>query len=158
MISPPDSVIRAISRNMDLFAPHYDIMAFLVKLLFNYYFMNSSHYPSLELCKKLTEIGFPISEKFWQYWKICDAFHDCMIHSEASVCPSVMEVLDVMPTIWWDTPKIVKNYLWWYVAYEWENHEIIWAWWNKWQCDNLPNALAEMILWLHENNYISFSK
>ena len=24
--------------------------------------------------------------------------------------------------------------------------------------DTLPNALAEMILWLHENKYISFTK
>lgn len=63
--------------------------------------MNSSHYPSLELCKKLTEIGFP---------KNTDAvFHknldDNPRHWDSStmqrihyyVCPSVMEMLDVIP-------------------------------------------------------------
>jgi hypothetical protein len=66
-----------------------------------------------------------------------------------------MELLDEMPTLWWDTPKIVKNYIWWYVVYEWENNDIIWEWWNKWQCDTLPDALAEMYLWLKENNYLT---
>jgi len=128
--------------------------------------MNTSHYPSLELCKKLTEIGFPITEKFWQYWKICDAFHDCMIHSEASVCPSVMEMLDVMP----------QSIIEWVLQISHDCHDdgswdLYWAVeysaWQSWSfpmesCDDdkwwLPNALAEMVIWLHQNNYISFNK
>lgn len=60
--------------------------------------MKTEHYPSLELCQKLTDIGFPVCDHFWQYGKICNSWHDAMIFSEASVCPSVMEMLDVIPT------------------------------------------------------------
>ena len=51
--------------------------------------MNPLHYPSIELCKKLTEAGFPETEyKPTQY-----------LNSEFNeyVCPSVMELLDEMP-------------------------------------------------------------
>ena len=104
---------------MDLFAPHYDIMALLVKLLFNHYFMNSSHYPILELCKKLTEAGFPRttmftqqSSSFMENWylvmntKIRDEIFNPKCFENWSttadmkkeiVYPSVMELLDEMP-------------------------------------------------------------
>ncbi len=74
-------------------------------------------------------------------------------------CPSVMEMLDFMP----DT--IAQEYLlnfWknndrqYWVTYEEVNWHQIWESW-KW-FETLPNALAEMILWLHENKYITFIK
>lgn len=135
----------------------------------NYFFtrkdMNTTHYPSLELCKKLTEIGFPISEKFWQYWKICDTFHDCMIHSEASVCPSVMEMLDVMPR---DINVWPHEYTWnitpyWFTYAPNQSHSTdkIPFFATDMSDDSAgisidPNAFAEMILWLHDNKYLTF--
>ncbi len=118
--------------------------------------MKTEHYPSLELCKKLTEIGFPttfqhIGDSGWTViW--CGEIPEWMY-----VSPSVMEMLDVMP----DT--IAQEYLlnfWknndsqYWVQYEEVNGHSIWECW-KW-FSNLPNALAEMILWLHENKYITF--
>lgn len=117
--------------------------------------MNTSHYPSLELCKKLTEIGFttandsdisfPITEmsyhngriiknEYTEFWAIKNWFS----------CPSVMEMLDVMPL---GAFKITYA-LNWTIRHD---SDFVTVW-------ELPNALAEMILWLHENNYISFSK
>lgn len=63
--------------------------------------MNTSHYPSLELCKKLTESGFPDTE----YNYIQDINGDTIVitHPEydtenfISICPSVMELLGEMP-------------------------------------------------------------
>lgn len=107
--------------------------------------MNTSHYPSLELCKKLTEIGFPETEyKPTQY-----------LNSEFNeyVCPSVMEMLDVMPRTIEKNMFLECNHRYvWYVNryYDTSVHEICWS--DK----TLPNALAEMILWLKENNYINF--
>lgn len=69
--------------------------------------MNSLHYPSLELCKKLTEIGFPFTEnqllnreavclKCWSVppWPMrcnCEYEEWIKIHF---VYPSAMEMLD----------------------------------------------------------------
>lgn len=128
----------------------------LIHLYFN---MKTEHYPSLELCKKLTEIGFPESKYFYlaDWIKESDWFiwttDEPHIYFNA-VCPSVMEMIDIIPDsihdkIWqkkW--LEIGKKF----VAYStnWMAvHMVDWP---------IPNALAEMILWLHENNYISFTK
>ena len=116
--------------------------------------MNSQHYPSLELCKKLTEIWFPttfqhIGDSGWTViW--CGEIPEWMF-----VSPSVMEMLDVIP---WEIKEhylsIVKQMNGQYdICYQelfvsWELHNTEWT---------LPNALAQMILWLHENKYISFN-
>ena len=72
--------------------------------------MNANHYPSLELCKKLKEIGFP--NKTMLSWcdfsmnraegvnpKITDVELGTPRREDKfiAVCPSVMEMLDVIP-------------------------------------------------------------
>lgn len=54
--------------------------------------MNTSHYPSLENCKKLTEIGFP--ETY-----ITREDESILPPDEIGryVCPSVMEMLELCP-------------------------------------------------------------
>ncbi len=124
--------------------------------------MTSLHYPSLELCKKLTEAGFPRTEyqyeqnnnkrsqafwdiKFWNNWY---SYTDNNWLLEA-VCPSVMELLDVFPTeINWFALKIrqPRKYT---VEYSCNSDKIFSSVWT------LPNALAEMWLWLKENNYLT---
>lgn len=122
--------------------------------------MNPSHFPSLELCKKLTEIGFP--EATSCHWrKDSKGVYDTTFwpwNDESFVCPSVMEMLDVIPRIkidWysyginiWITQS--RKYIVWYRIND--KNKIS----SSFQSWTLPNALAEMILWLHENNYISF--
>jgi len=119
--------------------------------------MNPPHYPSLELCNKLTEIGFPETEK-WYLWGWNDfniiKNREWFLHWVSSfLCPSVMEMLDVMP--WkisrWENMLsarliIEKSE----VSYEFL-HKVNVAIW-------VPEALAEMILWLYENNHLSFKK
>lgn len=127
-------------------------------LLFNFLNMNPSHYPSLELCKKLTEIGFPDTEniryeddKKWIWYNSPECYE------WDYVCPSVMEMLDVMPMkIMSDSNTVnafsINGWIWpdtwpYLVGY----HQF------KYTKDiNLANALAEMILWLHNNKYITF--
>lgn len=114
--------------------------------------MNHSHYPSLELCKKLTAIGFPKTKEY------AVDYHWDFVEDDNLVCPSVMEMLDVMPI------EIKKDDIW-YMLVVW------WNWCVQYYPDNfnsfhipladfrwnIPNALAEMILWLHENDFVSFS-
>lgn len=108
--------------------------------------MNTSHYPSLELCEKLTNIGFPKTEN-----RIRISDDDWYNFDEDFwVCPSVMEMLDVMPqSVNWWVLSIHKDPEIWVCMYDkpFEQAEI-----SSW--DTLPNALAEMILWLKENNYL----
>ena len=118
--------------------------------------MNSSHYPSLELCRKLTSIGFPDTEKKWYKFDF-DSYGINSFKTEpfVALCPSVMEMLDVMPYLSWfawiSIEKATANYIVSYRISYWNDaYEVTKS--------SLPNALAEMILWLHENNYISFSK
>lgn len=122
--------------------------------------MNTSHYPSIELCKKLTEIGFPTT--FQHTWDSLWTVIWCLEVPEwMYVCPSVMEMLDVMPKSFVYEHKLFKR------AYEleikWNNYASkymveYYCFVNR-EClinytDNLPNALASMILWLHENSYL----
>lgn len=111
--------------------------------------MNTSHYPNLELCRKLTEIGFPETEILMDV----DSWTPQRQSQSFLWCPSVMEMLDVMPKeINWRLLIIIsygdERINLWY----WDETKIPDKNWP------LPNALAEMILFLHENNYISFSK
>lgn len=84
------------------------------------------------------------------------------------VSPSVMEMLDVMPD-WirdWDRINPISSnhyrlniYAWYWVVY---SHHVTCKVIDKsmevLKPNTLPNALAEMVLWLVENNYISFNK
>lgn len=135
--------------------------------------MNTLHYPSLELCKKLTEISFPKTENYIDdKWYISD-------FKETYVCPSVMEMLDVIPENLFLKEKKTDEFYPYYPLYitysdsgkKVEYRSIVYSYRDsvKMDCmlqnhclvkfeDKLPNALAEMVLWLNENKYISFSK
>ena len=117
--------------------------------------MNTSHYPSLELCKKLKEISFPHTEFSYypEIWKVMMFNKNAITHP----CPSVMDMLDLIPDKLPKTDEYPMNIytleIWKkFVAYscEWLARKIF-----DW---TVPNSLAEMILWLHENKYISFDK
>lgn len=116
---------------------------------------NTDHYPSLELCKKLKEIGFPHTEFSYypEIWKV-------MMFSKNSVtwpCPSVMEMLDVIPDD--IRVEILPNNKYYTVWCYFTNIDIDSKRFGSsdWSC-SVPNALAEMIIWLHENKHISFTK
>ncbi len=148
--------------------------------------MNTNHYPNLELCRKLTEAGFPetqlwifdtrkswkkyncpyVSEyeepKFIPFWNIKIWESELEItdfknnpsagynESLPLVCPSVMELLDEIKipiamtkrTDWTYNISINNPY----IRVKMNGKRIEWT---------LPNALAEMWLWLKENNYLT---
>lgn len=136
--------------------------------------MNPSHYPSLELCKKLTENWFPETEmeytEFYPIWnfeekEIVDFkkwdFH--IMGSDFSEwswykCPSIAELLDELPD-----DKIYKDKysIYWLEIYknivQYANHstdidaEPIILQRYEW---TIPNALAEIWLWLKENDLL----
>ena len=146
--------------------------------------MNSSHYPILELCKKLTEAGFPRttmftqqSSSFMENWylvmntKIRDEIFNPKCFENWSttadmkkeiVYPSVMELLDEMPKeiiegwmfefLLTLSPQISPEFVEWNFTVQYLSSVIP-------LCDiniswTLPNALAEMWLWLKENKYL----
>jgi len=115
--------------------------------------MKQEHYPSFELCKKLTEAWFRWTERIinddWKFdYPDCDAF----------ACPSVMELLD-------ELPERIDKWQYYYLFTEWLKDVTIYYWYNtefdwveilEWTLITwlLPNALAEMWLWCKENNYL----
>jgi len=118
--------------------------------------MKTEHFPSLDLCKKLTAIGFPTTfQHIWDSgWTViwCGEIPEWMF-----VCPSVMEMLDVMPNQISDGFEkhyliIWKNYAWYERTRDGEVLNL--CEFYQWT----PDALAYCVLWLQENNYISFSK
>ncbi len=118
--------------------------------------MKIEHYPSLELCKKLEEINFPKTEHTF-----LDINSDIDSNEDNSwlPCPSVMEMLDVMPkNIEWNFLDIYfSNYQSkWYITYERQNSQWIQEILFQMHDYELPNALAEMIIWLVENKYLKF--
>ena len=117
--------------------------------------MNTSHYPSLELCKKLTEIGFPETE---QSRRVPINEMETNIY----VFPSLMEMLDVLKLDKHEWELTMPEYIK-IIQRDVNEYELEFSYGNVycWKCHyirgtNLPNALAEMILWLHENKHISF--
>ena len=117
--------------------------------------MNTSHYPSLGLCNKLTEAGFPTTE-LWIQWNCWNWSHKYYRNKRTDfVCPSVMELLDEMPDyIIDDRYTLSINYMlmWeiWYTPIYGEDKLL-----KHFEWDILVNALAEMWLWLKENNYLT---
>lgn len=113
--------------------------------------MNNTHYPSLELCKELTEAWFSETEK-WFYSSSMEIARYIENH-QCYKCPSVMELLDEMP---WEIETEIPVFLnismlrWATVSYD-DNWLKKWSVLFSW---TLPNALAEMWLWLKENNYL----
>ena len=60
--------------------------------------MITEHFPSLELCKKLTEAGFPETEN--GYFTTCcpSEIAKYLKNHQVYVCPSIAELLDELPT------------------------------------------------------------
>lgn len=124
--------------------------------------MNINHYPSKELCKKLTAIWFPPTEysstMYHMYtlstqWNVTievDDNKDPVFY----FMPNVMEMLDVIPQ-YTDHGElcIFKDWVA-YVLFQQESTDMWGESYKKWK--HLPDKLAEMILWLHEKKLISF--
>lgn len=132
--------------------------------------MKQEHYPSLELCKRLTETGFPKTHiRYFEnqiigierviMWDYLLTNTDYL----AYVCPSIAELLDEMN---WITCNIPSDYniltdlfnddVWIYKKTDFCNcGSYCWDWEKVTPVyTSLPNALAEMWLWLKENNYL----
>lgn len=114
--------------------------------------MNNQHYPKLELCEKLTEIDFPETEI------MRDSINPYRIWWQ-DVCPSVMEMLDIIPNeieteipVFFSIDKTQSEYI---ISY---SDNGIAKWIKYFVKASLADALAEMIIWLNENNYISFKE
>lgn len=128
--------------------------------------MNPLHYPSLELCKKLTEIGFPKTymkmhwnEKYWfepcTQWSFLSSLTGSVWKTYDYRCPSVMEMLDVMPKSIEiaNTKYLQLEFIWdCSVRYKWDRYATVAS-----RDESISNALAEMILWLNENKYLTFN-
>ena len=129
--------------------------------------MNTSHYPSLELCKKLTDLGFPMNKLIYHitnWWSlICNMDVYKLTNQKPPiggveyVCPSISELLDEMPlSIQWCVLTIVRNIhdkdIYYQVSYEHINDGIIFLNILK---ETLPDALALIWIWLKENNYLT---
>ena len=129
--------------------------------------MKESHYPSLELCKKLTEAGFPETENVWldsKEWAFVwwsESFRLWglkKIHEEYWYtfyrCPSIAELLDELPQsihIWHHEYTLnITPYSITYIPNQSHSADIPLLPWI-----NVPNALTEMWLWLKENNYLT---
>lgn len=131
--------------------------------------MNTSHYPSLELCKKLQSEWFPETDLGWLYsdtkssimrpdymtWNNDDDWltRDCC-------APSVMELLDEMPR---DIHVWPHQYTWsitpyWFTYSPNQSHSTkTIPFFSTDINSNIsidPNALAEIWLWLKENGYL----
>ena len=115
--------------------------------------MKTTHFPDLERCKKLTDVGFPENTGL-SFWVMPNNMN--MI-----VCPSVSELLDEMPpdiTRWdneeFDTYDLCifkldkETFCIQYVLCDYVEEYIVQYTWT------LPNALADMYIWLKENNYL----
>lgn len=128
--------------------------------------MNTIHHPDQERCKKLTEIGFPDTDYSLHtnrtFSEMVEILPNPYKHYKGIewvyVCPSVMELLDVIP----------KTYKGWYFFEMYHNScrikridpnsptwwDVMYNAWEKWQ--SLPNALCDLIFWLYDNKYITF--
>ena len=122
--------------------------------------MNPLHYPSLELCKKLTSSNFPKTEKCWTRslkWNEESKKFPYEISSRPTpwgyyVAASVMELLDELPTMIekdWEKYFICTagKYIVIYSDYIKGNL-------HKTESYNLADWLAEMWLWLKENDLL----
>lgn len=131
---------------------------------------NPLHYPSLELCKKLTKIGFPKTEKIYcSTFKIWDdlipiSTWEFTIADEKYnvwyVCPSVMEMWDIIQTYIWkynradDFYKSELRISKYDVSYsQIEECESIISF-PILHNNTLPDCLAEMVIWLKNNNHL----
>lgn len=141
---------------------------------------NPLHYPSIELCKKLTKIWFPetqmerIQNSFFKDWismtdkarnELFDprCFENLCSTADVKrhyVCPSVMEMWDIIPTYIWkynraddfykSELRISKDDVSYYQIEECESIISFPILHNN----TLPDCLAEMVIWLKNNNHL----
>lgn len=119
--------------------------------------MNQSHYPDLDRCKKLKDIGFLETEKSFTHNWWPALWYSTVVDCE--IKPSVMEMSDVIPNsiriedrnFIFTIRKFEDIYSLWYE--NWKN--VILKLHSEW---TLPNALADMVIWLVENKYLTFNK
>lgn len=135
--------------------------------------INSKYYPSTELCNKLTSIWFPNTEKNISHyeWSISweqmeknkltgVEYKDIETLVITWVLPSVMEMLEYVPAeikmekFWECYLKMQKDAVYYTTSYDYDSD----YWVKEIFSDTLPNAMAEMVIWLYENNFISFNK
>lgn len=130
--------------------------------------MNPLHYPSLEICKKLTEDWFGNTEKLyitpfphnrpsWEIkWIIIDSDKSLYYEWEVDiyVAASNSSITDAAKSknLWDDKYFFyqISNPIWNQIKIiDWDERKIHFI-----ISDTLPNALAEMWLYLKQNNYI----
>lgn len=145
--------------------------------------MNPSHYPSLELCKKLhsiwmrwvweywyaewqcvngvwgdfTKTEFTSKESFYNIWKRKSEWGKWMSLSWIFIeSYSVMEMLDVIPG------EINEYYLSIVKQHDWKYdlcYQELYVSWELYKIEwSLPDILAQTIIYLYSGNYISFTK
>lgn len=147
--------------------------------------MNPLHHPDHERCKKLTEIGFPFGDLHYFNDKIetTDWLHEWAenhlgVYDKSFRCPSVMEMLDELygkeikykakekhdKDNWIRLRVHIEQADLWYVVMLrgrskefgkemkfWKTHCGKWEGW-------LANAIADLIIWLVENNHLTLWK
>lgn len=125
--------------------------------------MENSHYPSLELCKELTERWFKINNdriyrnSFWVFSINSEGFK---LEDTDFICLSVMDMLDYMPLSIRTRGKLFLRTIHWiwdrwiWFAYSTSpyvgNDVLIFEQWTS-----LPDLCAKMLLSLLNNKYIT---
>lgn len=129
---------------------------------------NPLHYPTLDRCKKLTDLGFPDTENGYfkekddtefiftkNYWETNNPLYD------RYVCPSVMEMIDVLQSNWFE--YVIENKA---ISPIWHEYAITLYMeaspknkrYPLKTSDTIPNWLADIVIWLVENGHLSFKK
>lgn len=125
---------------------------------------DKTHYPSLELCKELKKVNIPRTEKYWFKFNWLPHFIEMYEHTASwgsftrydYFCPSVMEMLEYIRTIEGENNHEYNIRITYVMQWKYHVEYERWFWPKFWFQDTLPNALAKMILWLVEHNYLSF--
>lgn len=122
--------------------------------------------PSLELCKKLKEIGYEwdnvtyVYDEQWMLWHMSELMISWLpdVHW---IAPTVAEMIDFLPEVIrtknWDAYFFCdKSYCYYMIPQWWGIYEIHddfrSIYWK------LPRSLAEMIILLHKKGFIFFDK
>ena len=102
------------------------------------------HYPTIDRCKRLETIGYPLKE--------------CRNPFAKYEFPTIPELLDIIILPLHHKLEIKKQYDfddWYWYKVEYHNRDWLVRWF---QDESLANALTDLIFWLNENNYISFPR
>lgn len=141
--------------------------------------MNTSHYPSLELCKEATELGFPITHTVWcMHYVITDIGDELPdfeyvrnapsrdYDKDTYICeaPNVMEILDELQHWIWtwkinDVTKTEWNYQLCIRVSGNSNNFVVSYELEEWDAINmiewaLPDALLSMWIWLKKEGLL----